>query len=123
MKAWSGSADSPYFVNTPDSVTVPLADIAARETPDPQRVKRARQLMMEARADKGEKRKPIEVVKLENGRYRVIDGNTTLQALKELNETTAVVKIKNRIPLKTEADSPAGQYIKEHRHKVTEAAK
>ncbi|MBI5590270.1 MAG: hypothetical protein HY881_07300 [Deltaproteobacteria bacterium] len=90
------STDSPYFVNTPDSVTVPLADIVCRETPDPERVKRAHQLMMDARAGKGEKRKPIEVVKMENGKYRVIDGNSTLQALKELQETTAIVKIKNR---------------------------
>jgi len=89
-------ADSPYFVNTLDSVAVPLADIVCRETPDPERVKRAHQLMMDAKAGKGEKRKPIEVMKMENGKYRVIDGNSTLQALKELNETTAVVEIKNR---------------------------
>jgi hypothetical protein len=91
--ARSDSMDSPYFVNTPNSVTVPLADIVSRETPDPERVKRAHQLMMDAKAGKGEKRKPIEVVKMENGKYRVIDGNSTLQALKELNETTAIVKI------------------------------
>ncbi len=90
-------ADSPYFMNTPDSVEVPLADIVARETPDPERVKRAHQLMLDAKAGKGEKRKPIEVMKMENGRYGVIDGNSTLQALKELNETTAVVKINNRL--------------------------
>ena len=89
------SADSPYFVHTPDSVEVPLADIVCRETPDPERVKRAQQLMMDAKAGKGEKRKPIEVMKMENGKYRVIDGNSTLQALRELQETTAIVKIKN----------------------------
>ena len=32
-------ADSPYFVNIPDSVAAPLADIVALETPDPERVK------------------------------------------------------------------------------------
>ena len=89
------SDDSPYFVNTPDSVAVPLADIAARETPDPERVKRAHQLMRNATERKGEKRKPIEVMIMENGKYRVIDGNSTLQALRELDETTAVVKINN----------------------------
>jgi hypothetical protein len=94
MKDRSGSADSPYFVNTPDSIVVPLEDIAARETPDPQRVKRTRKLMMDARAGKGGKRKPIEVIKMESGKYGVIDGNTTLQVLKELQETTAVVTIK-----------------------------
>jgi len=88
--------DSPYFVHTPDSVSVPLADIVARETPDPERVKRAHQLMLDARAGKRQKRKPIEVMKMENGKYRVIDGNTTLKALRELNETTAVVKINSQ---------------------------
>jgi hypothetical protein len=90
----SDTADSPYFVHTPDSEEVLLADIAARETPDPERVKRAHQLMMDAKASKREKRKPIEVMKMENGKYRVIDGNATLHALKELQETTAVVTIK-----------------------------
>jgi len=87
-------ANDPYFVNTPDSVAVPLADIVARETPDPQRVKRAHQLMKDAKAGKGEKRNPIEVVKMEDGKFRVIDGNSTLQVLRELDETTAIVKIK-----------------------------
>ena len=91
------SVDSPYFMNTPESVAVPLAEIVCRETPDPERVKRAQQLMMDAKAGKGEKRKPIEVMKMENGKYRVIDGNSTLHALKELQETTAVVKINNRL--------------------------
>jgi hypothetical protein len=89
-------ADSPYFVNTPDSVAVPLADIVARDTPDPERVKRARHLMMAAKAGKRDKRKPIDVVKTENGKFRVIDGNSTLQALRELQETMAIVEIKDR---------------------------
>ncbi len=86
---------SPYFVNTPDSVAIPLADILCRETPDPDRVRRARQLMLDARVGKGGKRKPIEVMEMENGKYRVFDDNSTLQALKELQETTAVVAIKS----------------------------
>jgi hypothetical protein len=92
----SDSADSPYFVNTPGSVTVLLSDIVARESPDPERVKRAHQLMADAKSGKGEKRKPIEVMRMEKGKYRVIDGNSTIQALKELNEATAIVKINNR---------------------------
>ena len=89
-------ADSPYFAHTPGSVALPLTDIVARETPDPERVKRARQLMRDAKSGKGKKRKPIEVMKMENGKYRVIDGNSTLQALRELDEKTAVVKINSR---------------------------
>lgn len=88
-------SDSPYVVITPGSVEVPLTDIVARETPNPERVKRAQQLMRDAKEGKGEKRKPLEVMKMENGRYRVIDGNSTLQALRELNETTAIIKINN----------------------------
>ena len=94
--AQSDSADSPYFVNTPDSVAIPLSNIVARETPEPKRVTRALQLMMDAKAGKRDKRKPIEVVKTENGKYRVIDGNSTLHALRELQEISAIVKIKNR---------------------------
>ena len=94
--AQSDSADSPYFVNTPDSVAIPLSNIVARETPGPERVTRALQLMMDAKAGKRDKRKPIEVVKMENGKYRVIDGNSTLHALRELQEISAIVKIKNR---------------------------
>jgi hypothetical protein len=90
------SEDSPFFENTPDSVAVPLTDIMARETPDLERVKRARQLMCDAKEGKGDRRKPIEVMKMESGRYRVIDGNSTLQALRELKETMAIVRIKNR---------------------------
>jgi hypothetical protein len=52
--------------------------------------------MMNAKEGKGEKRKPIEVMRMENGKYRVIDGNSTLQALKELKETAVAVRICNR---------------------------
>lgn len=86
-------ADSPYFVMTEGSVAIPLADIVLREAPDPQRVKRARQLMLNAKTGNAEKRKPIDVMKMKNGKYRVIDGNSTLQALRELEETIAIVKI------------------------------
>lgn len=89
-------SDSPYFVCTPNSVEVPLADLVRRETPDPERVERARQLMMDAKAGKREKRKPIEVAAIGGNRYRVIDGNSTLQVLRELQETTAIVIMKNR---------------------------
>jgi hypothetical protein len=85
--------ESPYFIITPNSVEIPVADITARETPHPERVRRALHLMMEAAAGKIEKREPIDVVSMENGRYRVVDGNSTLQALKELQERTAVVTI------------------------------
>jgi hypothetical protein len=48
--------DSPYFVNTPDSVAVPLGDIVCRETLDPELVEHAHQLMMDAKTGRREKR-------------------------------------------------------------------
>ena len=93
VMAGNGAEGSPYFLNTPDSAAIPLADIVAREAPDPERVRRAHQWMRDAKEGNRKKRKPIEVVKLENGKYGVIDGNSTLQALRELNEATAIVRI------------------------------
>jgi hypothetical protein len=52
--------------------------------------------MMDAKAGKIEKRMPILVVPIGNGGYRVVDGNSTLQALKELQERIAVVTIVGR---------------------------
>jgi hypothetical protein len=88
--------ESPYFIITPDSVEIPVTDITARETPNPERVRRALDLMMDAKAGKIEKRMPILVVPIGNGGYRVVDGNSTLQALKELQERIAVVTIVGR---------------------------
>ena len=73
-----------------------MADIAARETPNPERVRRALDLMMDAKAGIIEKRAPLKVVPMENGGYRVVDGNSTLHALRELREMIAVVTIVGR---------------------------
>jgi hypothetical protein len=88
------SPDFHYFSITPNCVEIPLSEIVAREAPDPERVQRAHRRMMDAKAGKREKRKPLEVMEIEGGGYRVMDGNSTLQALKELRETTAVVTIR-----------------------------
>lgn len=89
-------SQSPYFIITSNSVEVPVADIAAREAPNPERVRRALVLMMDAKAGIIEKRAPLNVVPMENGGYRVVDGNSTLQALRELQEMIAVVTIVGR---------------------------
>ena len=88
--------ESPYFIITPDSIEISVTDITARETPHPERVRRALDLMKDAKAGKIEKRMPIDIVPMENGGYRVVDGNSTLQALKELQERIAVVTIVGR---------------------------
>lgn len=86
--------ESPYFIQTQDSLTVPLKDLVARENPEPLRLERARQLMLAAGAGLGEKRKPMDVVPMADGRYRVVDGNTTLHVLRELDEDRAVIRIR-----------------------------
>jgi hypothetical protein len=51
----------------------------------------------QASAGVGQKRNPIGIVPLDNGKFRVLDGNTTLQALRDLGETVAVVEVKQAI--------------------------
>ena len=91
------STNSPFFKVTYASVVVSLDQLVAREPANPERVKRAHVLMSAAKAGTGEKRKPIHVIDMGDGKYRVLDGNTTLQALKERGETTAVVEIKKSL--------------------------
>jgi hypothetical protein len=90
------SHDSPYFKDTFSSVTMKLSDMIPRELPDPERLKKAHALMAAAKKGMFEKRKPIYVADMGNGKYKVLDGNTTLHALLELGETDAVVEVKNR---------------------------
>jgi hypothetical protein len=85
---------NPYFKITPNSRMLNLDLLVAREPADPDRVARAKILMEQASADVGDKRNPIGIVQLDNGKFRVLDGNTTLQALRDLGETVAVVEVK-----------------------------
>ena len=71
--------------------------LVARETADPDRVVRAKILMEQASTGVGEKRNPIGIVPLDNCKFKVLDGNTTLQALRDLGETVAVVVVKQAI--------------------------
>ncbi len=84
---------SPYFKTTATSVVMPLAHLVRREAPDPERLKNAHERMAGARQGTFEKRKPIGVVDLGNGTFRVVEGNTTFHALLELGETEAVVEV------------------------------
>ena len=85
---------NPYFKITPSCWMLNMDLLVAREAADPDRVVRAKYLMEQALSGVGEKRDPIGVVPLDNGKFRVCDGNTTLQALRDLGETVAVVEVK-----------------------------
>ena len=91
------SHNSPYFKDTFSSVSIKLSDLVAREAPDPERLKTAHARMKAAKDGAFEKRKPIYVFQMGNGKYKVLDGNTTLHALMELGETEAVVEIKKSL--------------------------
>jgi hypothetical protein len=88
---------NPYFKITPFSRMLNLDLLVAREPADPDRMVRAKILMEQASTSVGEKRNPIGIVPLDNGKFRVLDGNTTLQALRDLGETVAIVEIMQAI--------------------------
>ena len=84
---------NPYFKITPNSRMLNLDLLIARELADPNRVVRAKILMEQASTGVGEKRNPIGIIPLANGKFKVLDGNTTLQALRDMGETVAIVEI------------------------------
>jgi hypothetical protein len=98
---------NPYFKITPSSRMLNLDLLVPREPADPDRVVRARILMEQASTGVGEKRDPIGVVPLDNGKFRVLDGNTTLQALQDMGETEAIVEIMPIIPATAPGSPPA----------------
>ncbi|MFH1984760.1 MAG: hypothetical protein ABIL58_23210 [Pseudomonadota bacterium] len=91
------SHNSPYFKDTFRSVVMKLSDLVPREAADPERLKTAHGRMAAAKDGMGEKRKPISVFEMGNGKFKVLDGNTTLRALMDLGETEAVVEIKRSL--------------------------
>ncbi len=91
------SHNSPYFKDTFTSVTMKIADMVPRGAVDPERLKTAHARMRAAKAGVLDKRKPIYVFEMGNGKYKVLDGNTTLHALLELGETEAVVEVKKSL--------------------------
>jgi len=88
---------NPYFKIIPYSRMLNLDLLVARGPADPDRVVRAKILMEQASTGVGEKRNPICIVPLDNGKFRVLDGNTTLQAMRDLGETVAIVEIMQAI--------------------------
>lgn len=90
-------SNSPYFRDTYGSVTVPLASLVARGPAAPSSVKVALERMKAAQGGQMEKRKPIAVLDMGNGSYKVLDGNATLHALMELGETEVIVETKKSL--------------------------
>lgn len=88
---------SPYFKATKRSIVMPIDKLVAREAVNPKSLENAHSRMKKAVSGEGEKRKPLSVFAMGNGKYKVLDGNTTLQALKDLGEGKAIVEIKKTL--------------------------
>lgn len=86
-----------YFKTKPKAKTLPIEQILRREAPKEERVAHALELMGAAAEGRGEKREPIEVIKRGDGTYKVLNGNTTLEALKRLGETEVLGEIKRTL--------------------------
>jgi hypothetical protein len=83
-----GKSGAQYFDKAPDSEVMPIEAITPRETPNMGRVRRAKELMAQSLEGAAPKRPPILLD--QNG--KVIDGNSTLHALKEMGMKDAEVR-------------------------------
>ena len=88
---------SAYLKSTDTSIIIPMEKLVGREAPDPKRMEHAHEYMKGAKEGTGEKRKPISVMAMGNGKYKILDGNTTFHALQELGEGKAIVEIKKTL--------------------------
>lgn len=82
-----------YFIQTPDCRVCPVCSLQPREPADPERLARALEKMALARLGLIPRRLPIRVIRVSDGCYRVIDGNTTCHALVALGEPDGVVEL------------------------------
>ena len=84
-------SDNPFFQNLDNSRVVPLDRLVPREPADPDRVIRALDLMRQAAAGLRKKRAPLTVIPIGNGLFRILDGNATYHALRQIGATEAAV--------------------------------
>ena len=91
------TSPNPYFKADPKARVVSVDALIARESADPERVARSLAYMEAAKNGTGEKRKPIDVIDRGDGTLKVLDGNTTLESLKQLGEKDAVVRIRKTL--------------------------
>lgn len=82
-----------YFEQTENSSVYRIDRIFPREEPKTERLRNALRFMDEAKRGKREKRSPLLLrYNSEKNRYQIVDGNTTLHALKILGEEYADVE-------------------------------
>lgn len=84
---------SAFFDLPPGCLILPVSSILPRQAPDPARVKKALAKMSAAARGLGPKRPPLTVAAMEDGRYLLLDGNSTLHALLILGEQDAAVAV------------------------------
>jgi hypothetical protein len=71
-----------YFEHPPGSVLIRIDLLDRDHLPAPEKIQKATELLNMARHGKHPKREPITIRSKEDGRYLVLDGNTTTTVLK-----------------------------------------
>ncbi len=92
-------AENPYFERKGASITVPVDRVVSRGPVEAGPYETAGQKMDAALEGTGKKRDPLSVYRMTDGRYKVVDGNTTLQQLVDRGEEKAIVRVKDRTGL------------------------
>ncbi|MBF0399084.1 MAG: hypothetical protein HQK78_20080, partial [Desulfobacterales bacterium] len=92
-----GIVESFYFKNTYSSQVLPLSKLISKQAIDQKSVNTALTYMNEAKNGLLEKRKPVYVLDMGNGKFKVLDGNADYHALKELGEENVVVEVKKSL--------------------------
>lgn len=86
-----------FFEATDCSLPIPLSKVVLRtvfEDVDPDKFKKAGELMDAAKSGVGPKRPPVRVRDLGNGFYKIVDGNTTYHQLMRRGALCIEVEIK-----------------------------
>ena len=85
-----------YFERPPDSIIVDISLLILDHTPLPEKIEKAKDFMERAKKGEYPKREPISIQKLPDGKYKVLNGNTTTTILKSLGckEIVAMVLTK-----------------------------
>ncbi|MHA1729156.1 MAG: hypothetical protein ACTSWY_10545 [Promethearchaeota archaeon] len=71
-----------YFKRPKGSKTIDIELLILDHMPSTEKIEKAKSYMEKARKDEYPKREPVKIQKLSNGKYRVLDGNTTTTILK-----------------------------------------
>lgn len=71
-----------FFKKTENSIILNMENLVLDHNPTPEKIKKAEFRMKNAKMGKYPKRKPISVIELQNGRYKVLDGNTSTTVLR-----------------------------------------